>query len=679
MISGKRAFEGKSQLSVMTAILEHDPEPLTKLQPMTPASVEHVVEGCLAKDPALRWQNAGDVGRELRWIASSGSSASIPAPVLPKRSKRERWLWAAAVLALFAGLAWFALREHPSLPNIRAYLPPPPDTGFDFTGDFSGPPTITPDGTEVAFCARGPKERNAIWVKSLNELSARRLEGTEGASFPFWSADGKFLGFFADGHLKKVPAAGGPVIVLADAQNPRGGAWSQNNIILFEPDYRNSLWQVSAAGGAVSQVTKLEAAKHTTHRWPTFLPDGQHFLFFATSHSGGTEQGIYYGSLKDGSFKRVVEADSQAQYASGYLLYHGQSQLMAQRFDVSNGTVSGEPVPVASSVEYDPGTWHSTFTASQNGLMLYEPGTKSRGVQLVWMDRTGKMLGNVTEEGPFKGSGRFSPDGKHLVVSEGDPQNDIWVFDLKSGGRTRLTFGGGTHLMPSWSADGKRVVYVKQNGPTLITGTSIAMRQVSGAGQEEELIGRAEPGSRTLLWPELSPDEKYLVYMQQSGPTNAAIWAMPLSGDRKPFPVVQPSNPQARIAQYSLSRDGRWLAYSSTESGREEVYVTHFPSGEGRWQVSQTSGTSPQWRADGQEIFFIALSDGMFRAAPVNTKSEEFEVGQPQSLFAFSFIAPTGIPYGPTPDGTRFILATYPESVPTPLVLVTNWTADVKR
>ena len=679
MISGKRAFQGKSQLSVMTAILESEPELLSKLQPLAPAALDHVIEGCLVKEPAARWQSAADVGRQLQWIASSSSTTLTPVQAPPKRTARERWIWAAAVIALLAGLAWFALREQPALPDIRAYLPPPPDTGFDFIGDFSGPPVLSADGTTVAFCARNPKQRSFIWVQSLNDLSARKLEGTEGATFPFWSPDGKFLGFFADGHLKKVPAAGGPVIVLADAPNARGGSWNQDNIILFEPEYRNSLWQITANGGTSTIVTKLESGKHTTHRWPQFLPDGKHFLFFATSHSGGTEQGVYYGSLTDGSFKRVVESDSDGQYASGYLLFHRQSQLLAQRFDPVSGNVSGDPVPIVSFVEYDPGTWHSTFTAADNGLMLYEPGTKLRGVQLEWMDRAGKTLGQVTNEGGFKGSGRISPDGKKLVTAEGDPQGDIWVIDLANGSRTRLTFGGATHLMPSWSADSKRVVYVKQSGATLISGTSLCTRLASGGGQEEVLLDSGAPGAQTLLSPQFTPDGKHLLYTQQSGPTNAEIWALPLTGDKKPFSVLKPSNPQARIVQFRLSPDGRWLAYTSTESGREEVYVTHFPSGEGRWQVSQTSGTFPTWRSDSKEIFYAGLSDAIFRSAPVNSKSGEFQVGQSQPLFPVSFTAPLGVPYDPAPDGQRFVFATYPESVPTPLVLVTNWTSDLKK
>ena len=550
---------------------------------------------------------------------------------------------------------------------------------FDFTGDFSGPPAITTDGTAIAFCARNQKEKDSIWVQSLGDLAPKKLEGTDGASFPFWSTDNRFLGFFADGHLKKIPAAGGPVTILADTPNPRGGSWNQENVIIYEPDYRDTLWRINAMGGTPVRLTKFEGGKHTTHRWPVFLPDGKHFLFFATNHSGGSEQGIYLGSLEDGSYKHILDADSGAQYASGYLLYHMQQALLAQKFDPATGVVLGDPLPVANFVEYDTGTWHTTFAASQNGLLIYETGTKALGTDLFWRDRSGRVLTQVGERGFYKGAGRISPDGKRLAVGMGDPQADIWVFDLERGSRTRLTFGGATHLMPAWSADGKQVVYVRQNGTTVVTGTSLRARLANGGGQEEVLMESDPSGqARTLLSPQWTPDGRYLVHTEQFGPSGAGVWATPLFGDKKPIPIVQSQSAQTRIVQFSLSPDGRWLAYSSTESGREEIYVTHFPSGSGRWQVSQVGGTFPTWRRDSKEIYFIWMGGSLF-AAPVNPKSEEFELDPVKILFPVNYITPVGTPYDVAPDGQRFIFATYPESVSSPLVLVNNWTADLKK
>lgn len=260
----------------------------------------------------------------------------------------------------------------------------------------------------------------------------------------------------------------------------------------------------------------------------------------------------------------------------------------------------------------------------------------------------------------------------------GDPQADIWVLDLARGSRTRLTFGGATHLEPSWSADGQRVCYTRQNGTTVMTGTSLRARAANGGGQEEVLLETNPSIQATLLSPQWSPDGKYLVHMEQAGPTGAGVWALPLTGEKKPFPVVQPQGPQSRVVQYRLSPDGRWLAYSSTESGREEVYVTHFPRGQGRWQVSQNGGTFPAWRGDSKEIWFFGM-DGSLHAAGVNAKSEEFELDPVRDVFQINYVAPVGYPYDVSSDGQRLVVSTFPEGVSTPMVLVTNWTAELKK
>ncbi|HTS36917.1 MAG TPA: protein kinase [Candidatus Solibacter sp.] len=680
MATGKRAFEGKTAASAMAAVLERSPASVSSVQPMMAAGFDHVVQECLAKDPDDRWQSAGDVGLELRWIGAGGANVAAAAPHVPAKSQ---WPWLAALgattLGLLIAVLVLSLRGHEPSPALRSYLTPPQDTIFDFVGDFAGPPVISRDGSAIVFCARKAKEPNALWVQSLTDLAPRKLEGSEGASFPFWSYDERFVGFFADGRLKKLPAAGGPVTVIADAPNARGGAWNRDNVIVYEPDYRDSLWRVSALGGTPSRLTKFDAGKHTTHRWPVFLPDQKHFLFFATSHSGDSEHGIYFASLDDGSYKRVLDADSDAQYVSGYLIYHQQSQLLAQKFDAATGAVSGDPIMLENFVEYDAGTWHTTFTASQNGLLVYEPGSRTgAGTDLVSLDRTGKSLGKVAERAAYKGSGRLSPDGKRLAISVGDPEADVWVFDLVHGSKTRLTFGEGTHLMVSWSPDGQKIVYVTQHGATLMAGTSLRMRLANGGGQEEVLLQTGTSLQATVLSPQFSPDGKYLLYMQQSGPTDAEIKAMPLTGDRKPFTVLKPQSAQTRIVQFRLSPDGRWLAYSSTESGREELYVTHFPSGQGRWQISQEGATFPTWRGDGKELWFLG-PDGALRYVTVNAKSEEFESDPVRELFQLSYTAPLGDPFDISADGQRIVVTTLPESPPTPLVLVTNWMNGVKK
>ena len=681
MATGRRAFEGKSQVTVASAILEKDPEPISSHQPLAPPNLQHVVQGALMKDPESRWQSAADIARQLRWITSADSSSGIARIALPHPKWRERAWWMAAVGALVALVLWFALSA-PSHPRVvRASIPPPPDAAFDFMGDFSGPPVLSPDGSRVAFAARAAKGRNSIWVRRLDNASAEKLAGTDGAFALFWSADSKAIGFFADSKLRKISAAGGPVTILADAPNARGGAWNGDNLIVYAPDYRDSLWKVNAGGGAPARVTQLDLSKHSTHRWPSFLPDGKHFLYFATNHAGGRREdnGIYLGSLDGGAPKLVLATDGGGLFAAGYLLFHQQNALMAQKFDPDRGTLSGDPISLANDVQHDAGTFHTVFTVAGSGTLLYEPGLENGigDTDILWMDRSGKILSHVAERAGYRG-GRLSPDGKRLAIAMGNPKSDIWVFDLENGARTRLTFDDATHVMPSWSADGQRIAYMAQFGATSMAGTELHARLANGGGQDEVLVSIknvAEPVS--LTWPQWSPDGHYLVYMQQAGPTGSTVWAMPTSGDKKPQLVIKPESPTGKVTFFRFSPDGHWLAYSSVDGAREDVYVTSFPSGNGRWQISREGGTFPVWRHDGKEIYYIG-PDAHLVSVSANPREGGFEVGNFQSLFEVRNVFPLGDPFDITPDGRRFLVLTQPEVSPSPMTLVVNWTSDLK-
>jgi eukaryotic-like serine/threonine-protein kinase len=683
MTSGRRAFEGKSQLSVASAILEREPEPISVVQPMAPPALQHVVQGALMKDPEARWQSAADIARQLRWIRSPESSASAPRPSLPHPRSRERILWATLVVVLVGFVLWYAVVARPHTRVVRAYLTPPPDAAFDFMGDFSGPPVLSPDGTRVAFAARGAKEGNSIWVRRLDTANADKLAGTEGAYALFWSADGRFLGFFADGKLKKISAAGGPVTNLAEAPNARGGAWSRDNIILYTPDYRDALWKVSAAGGTTTQVTRIDPEKHSTHRWPTFLPDGKHFLFYATNHAGGRaeQNGIYFGSLDSSESQIVLASDAAGLYASGYLLFHQQTALVAQKFDATHGTLSGDPVTLVTDVQHDGGTFHTVFSVADDGVLVYQPGSNNVGdTELLWIDRSGKLLGHVAERSSYKG-GQLSPDGKRLVLSLGDPSTNIWVFDLERGTRTRLTFDGASHRMASWSADGERVVFNSQVGATVMSGSTLHAKPTNGGGQDELLLARkdAKGSPASLFWPQWSRDGRYLVYLEQSGPTGAAIWAVPTSGEAKPFAVVKPESPSGKVVHVRLSPDGHWLAYSAMDGNREEVYVTSFPEGNGRWQISREGGTFPVWRRDGKEIYYLAISDSNLYAAQVSTQGNRVEVGSSQPLFLVRNTFSQGEPFDVSPDGKRFLVFAQPEGSSSPMMLVLNWATELSN
>jgi eukaryotic-like serine/threonine-protein kinase len=680
MATAKRAFEGKSTISVAAAILEKEPDNIAKVLPLSPAAFQHVIEGCLAKDPESRWQSAGDVGRQLRWIGSGGSQAAAPIPHVRSGRTRERVLWG-LLAALLLGLSLWMYQSRPVARSFRASLLPPADASFDFMGDFSGPPVLSPDGSRVAFAAHAAKERNTLWVRVLNGTT-QKLAGTEGAYCQFWSYDGRFIGFFADGKLKKIPASGGPVTSLADAPNARGGAWGKDDVILYTPDYRGSIWKVSGAGSGVpAQATKLDPSKHSTHRWPAFLPDGKHFLFLATNHSGGSTQqnGAYLGSVGEDGTKLVLSTDSQVQYAAGYLLFHQQQSVMAQKFDLNAGTLSGEQMVVVDDVMYDSGTWHTTFTASDDGLLLYGPGTSSiADYRLAWTDREGKLLGTVGEPASYRGM-KLSPDGKRLVLAAGDPLIDIWVFDFERGVKTRLTFDSATHIEPAWSADGQKIVYMVQNGSIITAGSTLHSKPANGSGQDELLLSPEDSTTTTTLsWPEWSADGRYLAFQKQSGPTGASVWAMPVAGDRKPFLVVKPESAQGSVTFSRLSPDGRWLAYSARDSDREEVYVTTFPSGSGRWQVSSEGGIFPVWRGDGKELFYIGY-DAQLHAVETSPGKEEFGIGRTQSLFPVRYVTPFFNPYDVSPDGKRMLIAFPLSSQSSPLVLVSDWKAELKK
>jgi len=681
MATGKRAFEGKSQITVASAILEKDPEPISTHQPLAPPVLQNVVQGCLMKEPHLRWQSAADIARQLRWISTRDSSAVVARMAAPHpRGQWERMLWVLLVTALASALVWVAFIAGPRPRPVRASITAPPGMGFDFMGDFSGPPVLSPDGTRIAFAAHPPNERNVIWIRRLDSPTADKLAGTEGASWQFWSADGKWIGFFADAKLKKISVSGGSVTILADAPNARGGAWGPDNVIVYAPDYRDSLWKISAGGGEAVRATQMDAAKHTTHRWPTFLPDGRHFLFLANNHSGGRREdnGVYMGSLDSTASKLVLVSDAGALYSSGYLLYHQQNALVAQKFDLARGTLSGEAMTIANDVQHDSGTFRTVFSVAQNGVLVYEPGGSSSGDKLaLWMSRDGKVLGQVAEPGPYKG-GVLSPDGNRLAMGLGEPRADIWILDLKHGSRMRLTFDDATHQMPAWSADGKRITYMSQRGAFVMAGTSLHAKPADGSGQDETLLDSKDlsTGQVSVTWPQWSPDNRYLIYKLQSGPSGASVWVLPNSPGAKPQLVVKPESPLAGAVYPRISPDGRWLAYSFYDGSREEIYVTSFPSGEGRWQISRAGGTYPVWRHDGKEIFYISL-EGHLNATQVEPHEKGLDVGKSESLFEMRYTNPLGTPFDVTPDG-RFMVLSQPEGSALPITLVLNWVADLK-
>jgi len=670
MVTGRRAFEGKSQLSVFTSILEKDPEPISATHPLVPPMLDRVVKACLTKDPVERIQTAHDVAMSLRWVEDAAPVGT--AKLAPLSSK----VWAALGALLFALIAIIAflgyrVTKPSNLPvSVHSEIPPPEKFLLDATGDAGGMPVLSPQGDKLAFVAHSTDSK-LLWVRSLSNDFAKPLDGTTGAEHPFWSPDGRYLGFFSAGKLMKIAADGGPITTLADAPNPRGGTWSTHDVIVFEADYLAGLMKVNAKGGTAEPATVLDRMKHSSHRWPWFLPDGEHFLFFATNHTGGDpkQNGIYFGSVDTKETRLVVTAGSGAQYASGYLLYRAETALVAQPFDPRSGTLSGSPVPLVNNLRDDAGVWRSIFSVSQNGLMIYQIGSASAAEsRLIWFDRAGKSLTEFSHEEKGIVDVRLSPDNKEAAVGVA---NGIWTYDLERNTKTRVTFDDQVLLQPAWSPDGKMVIFTAH---TAKGGGTVELRSKAADGTGSEKTVAAQDNYH---YPEWSPDGKYLTYLRGEDEKPVSLWVVPVAGDSKPVSIVQPPSPQSNFLHYRVSPDGHWVAYGSDESGQEEIYVTTFPEGKGKWKVSENGGGTPAWSGKSNELFYQDLVNNFFVCAFI-LKGSEVVIGKPQLLF-HSSTPGIGLPFDVSSDGKRLLVNHADEEVQAPLHLVTNWPAELNK
>jgi serine/threonine protein kinase len=665
MITGRRAFEGKSQLSVFTAILEKDPEPITVSQPLAPPMLDRVVRACLAKDPADRFQSAHDLAMDLRWVDSLRSAPADPQSSPAPAPSRVPWFAAVAAAVILGTLAGFFLhRPAPSAPSIRAALNPPPGGHFRLTDDAGGPPVISPDGAYLAFTAT-VDGKTSVWVRPMNSNDARALPDTSDAIFPFWSPDSRSIGYFTGNKLKTIEIDGGASQVVCDVTIGRGGAWGPGGVIVFSPAPTSALMQVSAGGGAPAPLTKVDTAQHTSHRWPFFLPDGKHFLYLAMHHdpSKSSNNAIYYASLDGHENRLLIHAQTNAIYAAGFLLAGRGDQLMAQPFDPAKGTLSGQAQAVSSGVLNDVTTWHMDASATDSGVLTFANGT-SGNVQLVWMDRTGKQAGIAVENLQNLQFARLSPQGDRVALMLDSGINDIWTLDLARGVRTRLTFGPVSNIYPVWSPDGKWVAYA-----SLREGTrTIYRKPADGSGTEEMLVSDA--GGEALILSDWSRDGKTLFYSTGLQTGDQTIWALPLDGERKPRLVVE------HAVNGTLSPNGRWLAYTLF-SGQAEVYVVAYGGGQGKWQVSPNGGQVPQWSKDGKELYYLDGAQSIV-AVPVKDLGNTLEFGAGQTLISQWTVLSTPF-YSVFPDGQKLLMERVSQQVSEPLTVVTNFTAQLRK
>jgi Tol biopolymer transport system component len=664
MAAGKRPFEGKSQISLASSILEKEPEPISAIKPQTPTVFEHVVTTCLQKNPEERFQTAHDIKLELQWVATE----KPPAPVVAATAPAGRPLvWAAVVvgvaaLGVVAGL--LVRSSTPAATSVRTIIDPPPGNAFRLTDDAGGPPVLSPDGSTLAFTAIDQQGKNGLWVRPMNSVEARALGGTDDAIFPFWSPDSRSLGFFVNGKLKTIEVSGGAGAVVCDALLGRGGAWAASGVIVFSPGPIGPLMRVNASGGNPAEATKIDTRQHSSHRWPFFLPDGKHFLYLALNHDRAQSgnDAIYYASLDGRENKVLLRTQSSAVYAGGFLLFARGDQLMAQAFDAANGTLSGDPQSVAKGVISDATTWHTDASAADNGLLVFGSGG-SGDVQLVWLDRKGNQIGVAADKFSSLRYAQVSPQGDRVALQIDSGTNDIWVLDPARGVRTRLTFGPVSNNFPIWSADGKWISYF-----SLRDGKSTIYRKASDGSGAEDLLVTDDRGVVPTDW---SRDGKTLLY--ERGPLGGPfdMWLLPLEGERKPRMLL------AHAGNGRLSPDGHWLAYDSFESGSIEVYVVPFGGGEGKWQVSPSGGAFPLWSGDGKELFYMDGTSSI-QAVPVKQAGGALQFGAPQTLV--SRLTILSVPFfSVTPDGKKILVAHVAQQVSPSVTVVTDFTEGLKK
>ena len=664
MATGRKAFEGKSQASLIGAIMSQEPRPVADLQPLAPPGLDRTIRQCLAKDPDDRIQTAHDVRLQLEWLVEGGSQAGIPAPVAARRRSRERVTLGIAVASAavaVAAIAWIVLHR-PAPPEILRfeYLPPR-------TVQFVDAPRVSPDGRFVAYNATDSTGVSRVWLRSMAGVSPQPLSGTDGASRPFWSPDSRHLAFFAGGKLKKVAVTGGPPVLICDAGTGADGSWGNKDVIVFDGAGADPLRRVAAGGGAVTVAALADsAAGERNVGWPEFLPDGRHFVYLAT---GSTAQ-LKLASLDAKETHVLFPCDSRAQYAApGYLLFSRGGTLVAQGFDARAGKTRGDPVPVAEQVTTN-AVGGADFSVSANGVLAYS-GRGGQLGQLVKLDRAGRVQATLSGAADMLHPA-LSPDEQRVAVRMRDLQTrtrDIWVIDLARAVASRLTFEPSNENDPVWSPAGDRVAYDSEAPEN----PGIYARPSSGAGQSELLLASSDQPNAG----DWSRDGAVLLYRVISPRTQSDIWVLPMTGERKPYPFLSgPYNEgQARI-----SPDGRWVAYTSDESGREEVYVQSFPQAGGKWQVSTRGGSDPAWRGDGRELFYLS-PDQQMMAMPV-ASSSAFQVTVPQPLFQAKVLLPTGPRnhYAVTRDGQTFYVVSPMEgqSFGTTTVVM-NWDAELRR
>jgi len=673
MLAGSRAFRRDTAAETMTAVLKDDPPELAGTGPAVSPTLERIVRRCLEKSPEQRFQSARDLSFALGALSGTESSGAARAAVVaaaPRQTSLLLWLAAALALVAVAAGTWFVARRPQPTTRMQFALAVPDEMSISHMA-------LTRDGSMLVFVS--PEESSALpmlYVQRVGSSSVTLLAGTQGASYPFWSPDGAYVAFFANGKLQKMAVSGGAPQVLATALSGRGGSWGSKGVIIFAPDAQSPLQRINADGTGMTQATlSIRIKEDQSHRWPMFLPDGEHFLFWAGNFSNAKDDrfsGIYSSSLQGKERKLVVLCHSSFGFDAHNLYYADeQRQLVSRAFDLSATAVSGSPAVVANVVGFQPSTYWSAFAVAPNGTLIYNTDVGAAQSALTWVDRSGKELGRIGNPAVMANP-TLSPDGSRVAVDISDEKAnnvDVWIESTIGAGNSRFTFEPSEEVVGVWSRDGRMLAYrnAGSEGPTLL------LKPSTGLERERKRFTLPATSMDDVIPNSWSLDDQQILFTQQVT-SGEYLEVIPVAGGEPTrFLTSKGSESNGQI-----SPDGKWVTYASDESGAWEIYVTSFPGAAGKWQVSRGGGTEPRWRGDGKEIFYIAPS-GMLTAVPVNAQSV-FATGTPTPLVQIhgrAAISSTDVfTYDVAKDGKRFLVNRYvkPEHVP-PLTILLNATS----
>jgi Tol biopolymer transport system component/predicted Ser/Thr protein kinase len=681
MLTGRAAFQGRSQLSVASAILEKEPEPIGTLQPMTPPALDRTVRKCLAKDPEDRWQTARDLLLELKWIAEAGSQAGVPAPAVSLSRVRQRTAWAVAAVATLISIAATIgyLRRAPKANQpVHLSVELGADASLATVGGLYA--ILSPDGTRLAFAARGADQTSHIYIRSLDQLQAAMLSDTEGAHNPFFSNDGQWIAFFAKGTLKKISVQGGAVVTLCDAPRDYGGSWGEDDTIVFSKGAPYTLFRVSAMGGVSEPLTSLDEQRgEFAQAFPQVLPGGKAVLYTSAARARGSalrmeDADIVAYSISSRKYTVVQRGGFHARYLpSGHLVYMHNSTLFAVPFNLKRLEVTGQPAPVLEGVASNPLTAGALFSFSDTGTLIYVAGSEAsiQETSIYWMDARGEFSPLRKTPGVY-GDLAFSPDGKKLAMDiVAGERADLWVYEWERGTFTRVTSSGALNVQPSWSPDGQRIAYgFSEKGER----PNIWWMRADGAGVPQRLT-ESKLGQHADSW---TPDGKVLAFFQVNPDAGSEILTLPIEGSEESG--WKPGQPKKFVADGFFnagpvfSPDGHWIAYVSNQSGRGEIYVQPYPGPGARVQVSADGGGAPEWSNNGKELFFSTLSFDQIMVTTYTAADGTFRAGKPRlwSPGQFTNIR-NGISFALHPDGKRFAVlkADKAEATPPPINKIT--------